>query len=251
MGLFRLVELSGGSIQIDGIDIAKCGLQEFRSRLSIIPQEPVMFKGTIRSNLDPFEVYEDSKIWDALAMAGLKESVQESPDKLETVVEENGSNFSLGQRQLYCLTRAILKDSSILVMDEATSSLDLDTDSFIQKTIRKAFAKRTVITIAHRLDTIIDSDKILVMGAGKVLEFDTVPNLLSNPKGEFYSLVDEAGLDVQAIIRIAKEAEEKKMNGLIEKKKVKDARKQKRAGASSSAGPSSEKRSSKKTSGEK
>jgi ABC-type multidrug transport system fused ATPase/permease subunit len=223
MGLFRLVELSGGSIVVDGVDVAGARLQEFRSRLSIIPQEPVMFKGTIRSNLDPFNTYTDDKIWSALAMSGLKKEVLSEPNQLETVVEENGSNFSLGQRQLYCLARAILKDSAVLVMDEATSSLDLDTDSFIQKTIRKAFAKRTVITIAHRLDTIIDSDKILVMGAGKVIEFDTVPNLLSNPKGEFYSLVNEANLDVDAIIRMANESAEKKAAKLKDKKDKKNA----------------------------
>lgn len=210
MALFRLVELSEGKIEIDGVDISKCGLEEFRSRISIIPQEPVMFKGTIRSNMDPFSEYTDEQLWNALELAHLKQSVLDSPLQLETPVSENGSNYSLGQKQLFCLARTILKNSRILVLDEATSAMDLETDALIQKTIRSVFKDRTMITIAHRLDTIIDSDRILVMDHGNVLEFDSVRNLLKNPKGSFTALVREAKIKVDIFLRDPEEEEKKK-----------------------------------------
>eukprot|EP01125_Pyxidicula_operculata_P021880 TRINITY_DN8721_c0_g1_i1.p1 TRINITY_DN8721_c0_g1~~TRINITY_DN8721_c0_g1_i1.p1 ORF type:complete len:1258 (+),score=294.88 TRINITY_DN8721_c0_g1_i1:29-3775(+) len=205
MALFRLVEISEGKIMIDKRNVSKLNLQEFRSRLAIIPQEPVMFKGTVRSNIDPFNQYPDSELWHALELSGLKRVIQGLDNKLDEPVRENGNNFSLGQKQLICLTRAILKQSRILVLDEATSAMDLETDFFIQKAIRKIFANCTVITIAHRLDTIIDADKILVMDKGNIVEFDTIPNLLAKKNGSFTNLVLRAGLSIKQVLKSLEE----------------------------------------------
>jgi ATP-binding cassette, subfamily C (CFTR/MRP), member 1 len=228
MALFRLVELERGSVVIDGIDIGHVGLRDFRSKLAIIPQEPVMFRGTIRSNLDPFNQYSDETLWNALELSGLKKSVDRMDGKLEAKVDEGGSNFSLGQKQLFCLARAVLKDSKILVLDEATAAMDLETDGFIQKTIRKVFWDRTVLTIAHRLDTIIDSDRILVMNRGRVQEFDTVFNLLTNKESEFYQLVTEARLDVKKLREMSKDQHDR-----ISESEVRESREARKAKKSS------------------
>jgi ATP-binding cassette subfamily C (CFTR/MRP) protein 1 len=201
MSLFRLIEPDSGDIYIDGVDVMKMGLTDLRKRIAIIPQEPVLFKGTIRTNLDPFGQYEDRQIWNALECANLKTVVDEMPDKLETKVLENGSNYSLGQKQLVCLARAVLNQSKLLVFDEATASMDSQTDSEIQGTIRRVFADRTILTIAHRLETIIDSDRILLMDAGRVLEFDTPANLLSDPNGSFTKLVEQSGPEASASLK--------------------------------------------------
>jgi ABC-type multidrug transport system fused ATPase/permease subunit len=205
MSLFRLIEPEVGSkIRIDGIDVMQMGLADLRSRVAIIPQEPVMFKGTIRSNLDPFDKYNDEELWEALECANLKDSVKSSDLQLETIVLENGSNFSLGQKQLFCLARAVLNRSRLLVFDEATAAMDLETDAQIQATIRRIFADRTILTIAHRLDTIIDSDRILVMDNGNVLEFDSPAKLLRDSNSSFSKLVDQTGPDsAQALRAIA------------------------------------------------
>lgn len=201
MTLFRLIEPDSGSIIIDGRDIRAMGLTDLRQKIAIIPQEPVLFKGTLRSNLDPFGQYSDEQLWDALECASLKAAIEEMPNKLETKVLEGGSNYSLGQKQLFCLARAVLNQSKLLVFDEATAAMDLETDAQIQATIRRVFADRTILTIAHRLDTIIDSDRILVMDAGKVLEFDTPATLLTDPDGSFTRLVDQTGPDSSMQLR--------------------------------------------------
>ncbi|TPX30915.1 homogentisate 1,2-dioxygenase [Synchytrium microbalum] len=185
VALMRLVERSSGLISIDGIDVAEIGLRDLRSRISIIPQEPVLFSGTIRSNLDPFHEHSER--------ADLKPTVSNMRDQLESRVAEGGENWSTGQRQMICLARAMLRRSKLVILDEATASVDSSTDESIQRSIRVDFAKSTVITIAHRLNTVVDYDKILVLGSGQVLEFGSPLELLSNPNSVFTSMVNETG----------------------------------------------------------
>ena len=191
VSLLRLVELDYGSIIIDGVDISKIGLSDLRSNLSLIPQEPVLFSGDVRHNLDPFDDCDDDAVWQALRNVGLDDFVKSLGNGLQSVVAEQGLNFSAGQRQLICVARALLRGNKIIIMDEATASVDSETDQKLQKMIRTAFAECTVICIAHRIDTILDSDKICVLGDGNILEFDSPQNLLKNKSGEFYALVDE------------------------------------------------------------
>jgi len=188
MALFRLVELSKGSIYIDGLDISRLSLNQLRSSLSIIPQDPVMFKGTLKSNLDPFEEFTDEELWDAIRTCKLEKEVSSYPLGLNHAVDENGSNISLGQKQMFCLVRAVLRGSPILVLDEATASLDLATDALMQQTIREVFHDRTILTIAHRIETILDYDKILYLDDGKILEFEDTKTLLQNPDSCFNKL---------------------------------------------------------------
>ncbi|EGD76178.1 hypothetical protein PTSG_00884 [Salpingoeca rosetta] len=170
MVLYRMMELTSGSISIDGVDIASVEASLLRSRLSIIPQDPVLFVGSIRYNLDPFEEHSDDDIWRALERAHVKALVSSLSQGLHAPVVENGENFSVGERQLLCMARALLRHSTILVMDEATAAIDTQTDALIQETIREAFQECTVLTVAHRLNTILDSDRILVMDGGQVAE---------------------------------------------------------------------------------
>ncbi|XP_040858976.1 multidrug resistance-associated protein 5 isoform X1 [Ochotona curzoniae] len=188
MALFRLVELSGGCIKIDGVRISDIGLADLRSKLSIIPQEPVLFSGTVRSNLDPFNQYTEDQIWDALERTHMKECITQLPLKLESEVMENGDNFSVGERQLLCVARALLRHCKILILDEATAAMDTETDLLIQETIREAFADCTMLTIAHRLHTVLGSDRIMVLAQGQVVEFDTPSVLLSNDSSRFYAM---------------------------------------------------------------
>ncbi|GLI63446.1 hypothetical protein VaNZ11_006418 [Volvox africanus] len=200
MALFRMFELAYGRIIIDGVNIASIKLQQVRAGIAIIPQEPVMFKGTVRSNLDPFGQLPDSELWRALELVHLKEAVTELGG-LDSVVAEGGSNFSLGQKQLVCMARCVLKPTRILVLDEATAAMDLQTDALIQKTIRKAFTERTTVTIAHRLDTIIFSDRILAMAAGQLKEFDTPTALLQHSTSFFTKLVEDTGPHASKMLR--------------------------------------------------
>ncbi len=191
LSLFRILEPEAGRISIDGVDVAGLDLAALRSRLAIIPQEPTLFSGTIRKNLDPFAVHDEARLWDALARAALKESVQRLPKGLDTNVHEGGSNFSVGQKQLLCLARALLKDAKVLLLDEATASVDVTTDAWIQRTIREEFRDATVITIAHRLGTVMDSDRIMVMEQGRVVEFDAPEVLMGRSGGHFAAMLAE------------------------------------------------------------
>lgn len=190
--LFQLSDTEG-EIIVDELNITKLGLHDIRSKISIIPQEPVLFSGTMRKNLDPFDEYTDADLWRALEDVELKEAVNDLTSGLNSMMSEGGTNFSVGQRQLVCLARAILRNNKILVMDEATANVDPQTDSLIQNTIRKKFADCTVLTIAHRLHTVMDSDKVLVMDAGTLKEFDHPYKLLQNENGIFYGMVQQLG----------------------------------------------------------
>ncbi|KAL6564195.1 Multidrug resistance-associated protein 4 [Orobanche minor] len=188
--LFRLVEPSAGKIIIDSIDISALGLHDLRSRFGIIPQEPVLFEGTVRSNIDPTGLYSDDEIWKSLERCQLKDVVSAKPGKLDSAVVDNGDNWSVGQRQLLCLGRVMLKKSRLLFLDEATASVDSHTDGVIQKIIREDFAACTIISIAHRIPTVMDCDRVLVIDAGKAKEYDKPSNLLERPS-LFASLVQE------------------------------------------------------------
>ncbi|OXB59403.1 hypothetical protein ASZ78_009703 [Callipepla squamata] len=191
--LFRILEAAQGEIRIDGVRISEIGLHDLRSRLTIIPQDPVLFSGTLRMNLDPFNKYSDEEIWKALELSHLKRFVSSQPSMLEFECSEGGENLSVGQRQLVCLARALLRKTRILILDEATAAIDLETDDLIQMTIRTQFEDCTVLTIAHRLNTIMDYTRILVLDNGTIAEFDTPTNLIAS-KGIFYSMAKDAGL---------------------------------------------------------
>ncbi|NWQ79416.1 MRP4 protein, partial [Columbina picui] len=202
--LFRLAEPEG-RIWIDKYLTSELGLHDLRKKISIIPQEPVLFTGTMRKNLDPFNEYTDEELWNALEEVQLKEVVEDLPNKMETQLAESGSNFSVGQRQLVCLARAVLKKNRILIIDEATANVDPRTDEFIQKTIREKFAHCTVLTIAHRLNTIIDSDRIMVLDAGRLKEYGEPYILLQEQDGLFYKMVQQVGkTEAASLIETAK-----------------------------------------------
>ncbi|XP_029127876.1 ABC transporter C family member 3-like isoform X2 [Cajanus cajan] len=189
--LFRLLEPVAGQILIDGVNISLIGIHDLRSRLSIIPQDPTMFEGTIRSNLDPLEEYTDEQIWKVLDMCQLGDEVRKKEGKLDSVVTENGENWSMGQRQLVCLGRVLLKKSKILVLDEATASVDTATDNIIQQTVSQHFSECTVITIAHRITSILDSDTVLFLNQGLVEEYDSPKKLLMDKSSSLAQLVAE------------------------------------------------------------
>ncbi|KAL5077920.1 hypothetical protein RYX36_016904 [Vicia faba] len=189
--LFRIIEPIVGRILIDGIDISSIGLHDLRSRLSIIPQDPTMFEGTVRSNLDALEEYTDEQIWEALDMCQLGDEVRKKEGKLDSSVSENGENWSMGQRQLVCLGRVLLKKSKVLVLDEATASVDTITDNLIQQTLKQHFSDCTVITIAHRITSVIDSDMVLLLNQGLIEEYDSPTRLLENKLSPFAQLVAE------------------------------------------------------------
>ena len=189
IALFRITDLCEGSISIDGIDLSTLGLEDVRRALCIIPQDPVLFSATVRFNLDPFNESTDEDIWSVLEQVELKDVIENLPNQLEDDVHEGGSNFSVGQRQLICMARALLRHPKILILDEATASLDNETDTFLQQMIRKQFANCTTLTIAHRLNTIMDSTRVCVMDQGIVAEFDTPYNLLHKEGGMFKGMV--------------------------------------------------------------
>ncbi|KAJ7299118.1 hypothetical protein O6H91_Y301700 [Diphasiastrum complanatum] len=189
--LFRLAEPAGRTILIDDLDITTIGLHDLRSGLSIIPQEPTLFRGTVRFNLDPLEQYSDSAVWDAIEKCQLGDIIREKLEQLDSPVGDDGENWSVGQRQLFCLGRALLKSSRILVLDEATASIDNATDSVLQKIIREEFSECTVITVAHRIPTVVDSDMVLALSNGLLAEFDQPMKLLKCKTSLFAKLVAE------------------------------------------------------------
>lgn len=207
--LFRLYHFEG-QVEIDGVDTKAMRLSELRRSMSIIPQDPILFGGTIRKNLDPFQEYSDSQLWEALEAVQLKPFFQRYSQGLEFIISEGGSNFSVGQRQLICLARAILRSNRILVLDEATANVDPETDAFIQRTIARQFAQCTVITIAHRLITIVDSDRVLVLDQGDVREFDSPHRLMQNPDGLFAQMVNSSGQQAPRLAKLIEEHHQRK-----------------------------------------
>jgi len=203
LSFFRFVEATEGKITIDGVDISKIGLTDLRSKITIIPQDPTILSGTLRSAMDVFDEYEDADIFEALRRVHLipSEDTDESPDtvnvnvfrNLESPVSEGGDNFSTGEKQLLCMARAILKRSRVLVMDEATASVDFATDELISKTIRQEFASSTILTIAHRLRTVIDYDRVMLLDEGRIVECDRPARLLADSSSRFYALCKATG----------------------------------------------------------
>ncbi|KAI4355527.1 hypothetical protein L6164_004290 [Bauhinia variegata] len=189
--LFRLVEPESGEILVDGVNICSIGLKDLRMKLSIIPQEPILFKGSVRTNLDPVGQYSDEEIWKALEKCQLKEAISSLPNLLDSSVSDEGQNWSVGQRQLFCLGRVLLKRNRILVLDEATASIDSATDVILQRIIRQEFSECTVITVAHRVPTVIDSDMVMVLSYGKLVEYDEPSKLMETNSTAFSKLVAE------------------------------------------------------------
>jgi len=201
--LFRIVEIESGNIFLDSVDLASLGLSDVRGRskgLAIIPQDPVLYPGTLRDSLDPFQMCDDEDILEALRAVRMLDG-NSSKAALDDPVEEGGANYSVGERQLLCLARALLAKPKVLVMDEATASVDRGTDTFIQQMLRTRFAQTTIISIAHRLETIIDYDAVLVMENGCAAEFDSPRALLSNQESKFSQLVDALGEEAAAALR--------------------------------------------------
>ncbi|KAF1323969.1 Atp-binding protein, partial [Globisporangium splendens] len=188
--LFRVVECAEGRILIDGVDISTIKIQDLRKKLTIIPQDPVLFSGSLRLNLDPFNEKSDDDVWHVLRKVHLFDDVSKWGQGLEYEVAEKGDNLSVGQRQLVCIARALLRQSRIIVLDEATANVDQELDRMIQVAVKENFQDKTAMTIAHRLETIADSDRILVLDHGVVQEFDSPANLLAKPDGMFASLIN-------------------------------------------------------------
>jgi len=193
MALFRMVEPSGGSVLIDGVDITRVGLRTLRGAMSIIPQDPFMFSGTVRHNLDPFATCADADLWRAVESVGLKPAISALEAKLDAPVVDHGANFSQGQRQLFCMARAMLRHSRVLMLDEATASVDPETDALIQRAVDVAFDGCTTLTIAHRLNTIVGHDRVLVLERGRLTEDGEPHELLARDGGLFSSMVSQTG----------------------------------------------------------
>lgn len=200
--LFRIVEAEDGAILIDGIDIKRLGLHKLRKGMSVISQYPTLFSGcTVRENLDPFGLYSDEDIIESLRSVQMISAINELPHGMDSSVAEGGSNFSVGERQLLCLARAILQKSKVLVLDEPTANVDTKTDMLLQNAVKKAFHEATIISVAHRLDTVIGNDFIMVLGDGKVLEFGTPANLVANARSVFNAMLDDTGDAMAAELR--------------------------------------------------
>jgi ATP-binding cassette subfamily C (CFTR/MRP) protein 1 len=201
LALFRMFELEKGAIYVDGVNIASMTLRRLRRGLSIIPQEPVVFSGSVRNNLDPFGEHSDQDLWAVLRQADLEEQVKRSGGLDGYVAGQGSGAWSLGQQQLVCLARAALRNVPVLCLDEATAAMDPQTEQDVQKVIRRTFEARTIITIAHRLDTVIESDKVLVMEAGVLKENAPPSTLLADRESMFSKLVDKTGAQAAAALR--------------------------------------------------
>ena len=215
--IWRLIEAEGGTnglglgaISIDGVDISRLSLSGLRSRLAIIPQDPVLFNDSVRYNLDPFSTSTDAELHDVLALVQLSDAIAALPQKLDHKVSEGGSNFSVGQRQLLCLARATLRRSMLLALDEATASIDNETDAVLQTAIRKMFADCTVLTIAHRLHTIMDATAIMLFDGGALREYDEPHTLLSDSESAFSRLVAKTGAAAPQLREMARVAHEQR-----------------------------------------
>ncbi|KAM7307662.1 ATP-binding cassette sub-family C member 2-like [Ixodes scapularis] len=194
LALLRVLKASQGRITIDSVDITQVPLKRLRSAITVIPQDPILVRGSLRDNLDPTGTHTDEELWDALQKSHLDEFVSKHPQRLLLDTGDGGANLSVGQRQLACLARALIRRPQVLILDEATSQVDGDTDRLIQATLRQSFGKCTVMAIAHKIHTVLDYDKILVMGDGRVMEYGPVAELLSNPATMFSSMVQSAGV---------------------------------------------------------
>ena len=192
--LFRLYEVEDGDIEIDNKKIRTIELKTLRSNMSIIPQSPVLFSNTIRANLDPKMEYSDSDLWRALEEVGLKDMIANTDGQLDSKVQEGRLNFSAGQKQLMCLARAIIKKNKIIILDEATANIDPHTDVLLQETISRVFKDCTILTIAHTLKSVLNSDKVMVVSGGEIIEFDAPETLLKDTNSNFYYLVTQSGL---------------------------------------------------------
>ncbi|UJR25517.1 hypothetical protein I4U23_006863 [Adineta vaga] len=204
IALFRIIEPANGEIIVDNIDIRRIGLHDVRSKITIIPQDSVIFSGTVRFNVDPFSSHSDVEIWSSLELVHMKERIRSMEKGLSHLMTEGGENLSAGERQLLCMARALLRKSKIFVLDEATAAIDMETDRLIQMTIRSAFKDATVLTIAHRLHTILDSNKILVLSNGRLQEYDEPKRLASNPKSAFAKLLRDANIQLSTTDSIPK-----------------------------------------------
>ncbi|CAK5240113.1 unnamed protein product [Aphanomyces euteiches] len=193
MALFRINDIVSGTMKISGINTSNIGIKTLRESMVIIPQNPILFKGTLRHYLDPFDQYTDAELWDVLNKVRLTTRISSEPDKLLSIVQENGDNYSVGERQMLCMARALLRQCRIVIMDEATAAIDHETDQNLQRVIREEFASSTVLTIAHRLDTVLDNDRILVFDQGTIVQNDTPANLIQVGSGIFYNLCQEGG----------------------------------------------------------
>ncbi|XP_051154777.1 probable multidrug resistance-associated protein lethal(2)03659 isoform X2 [Leptopilina boulardi] len=220
VALFRLANLEG-EIKIDDISIETLGLHDLRSKISIIPQEPLLFAGTLRANLDPFDEYSDDELWQSLAEVELKNYVQDMISGLYGKVTDGGANFSIGQRQLLCLARAIVRKNKILVLDEATANVDPQTDNLIQKTIRSRFQNCTILIVAHRLNTVMDCDRFIVMDAGEIVEFDHPHLLLQKENGYLQEMVRQCGSETSSSLRTIAEVSYQKRRKYLNSKEEK------------------------------
>jgi ABC-type multidrug transport system fused ATPase/permease subunit len=191
LALFRVFKQTSGRIMIDGIDISSLSLHELRSKLTIIPQDPTLFTGSLRFNLDPFDQYSDQQLIDSLSEVHLSSFYSQLSDGLSHQIESNGENMSAGQKQLIYLARTLLRETKILILDEATANIDNQTDSYIQSVIKKHFKNCTILTIAHRLNTVINCDRIIVLSHGSIVESGKPQHLLSDKNSIFYNFLEE------------------------------------------------------------